>query len=89
MTIMQRDAHNMDREERHALLEQRRSAVAHQLRRLATELTDIDRQLDEIQQSEGQGTPSDMTEGVGMRGGRVTISSRPRPRHRQACPAPR
>jgi hypothetical protein len=55
----------MDREESRALLEQRRSAVAHQLRRLAIELTDIDRQLDEIQQSEGQGTPSDITEGVG------------------------
>jgi hypothetical protein len=55
----------MNREERRALLEQRRSAVAHQLRRLAIELTDIDRQLDEIQQSEGQGTPSDITEGVG------------------------
>jgi hypothetical protein len=52
MTIMQRDAHNMDREERRALLEQRRSVVAHQLRRLAIELTDIDRQLDEIEQSE-------------------------------------
>ena len=61
---MQTDAHNVGREERRALLEQRRSAVAHQLRRLAIELTDIDRQLDEIQQSEGQGTPSDITEGV-------------------------
>jgi hypothetical protein len=58
---------NTDREERRALLEQRRSAVAHQLRRLAIELTDIDRQLDEIQQSEGQGAPSDITEGVGKR----------------------
>jgi hypothetical protein len=42
---------NMDREERRALLEQRRSAVAHQLRRLAIELTDLDRQLDDIEQS--------------------------------------
>ena len=52
-------------EERSALLERRRSAVAHQLRRLAIELTDLDRQLDEIEQSESQGTPSDITEGVG------------------------
>lgn len=40
----------MDREERRALLEQRRAAVAHQLRRLAVELTDLDRQLDDIEQ---------------------------------------
>jgi len=52
--IVQIDAHNMDREQRRALLEQRRSAVAHQLRRLAIELTDIDRQLDEIEQSEAE-----------------------------------
>ena len=50
---MQTDAHNEDREERRALLEQRRAAVARQLRRLAIELTDIvDRQLHEIEQSE-------------------------------------
>ena len=42
----------MGREERRALLEQRRAAVARQWRRLALELTDIDRQLDEIEQSE-------------------------------------
>ena len=36
---MQTDAHNMGREERRALLEQRRAAVARQLRRLAIELT--------------------------------------------------
>src|ERR1700694_6144176 len=42
----------MGREERRALLEQRRAAVARQLRRLAIELTDLDRQLDEIEQSE-------------------------------------
>ncbi len=42
----------MGREERRALLEQRRAAVAHQLRRLAIELTDLDRQLDDIEQSE-------------------------------------
>jgi hypothetical protein len=42
----------MDREERRALLEQRRAVVVRQLRRLAIELTDIDRQLDEIEQSE-------------------------------------
>jgi hypothetical protein len=51
-------AHHSDRrtqhgrEERRALLEQRRAAVVRQLRRLAIELTDIDRQLDEIEQSE-------------------------------------
>ena len=49
---------NIDREGRRALLEQRRSAIAHQLRRLVIELTDLDRQLDEIEQSEGRGTPS-------------------------------
>jgi len=47
------------------MLEQRRSAVAHQLRRLAIELTDLDRQLDDIEQSGGEGTPSDTNEGVG------------------------
>lgn len=49
---MQTDAHNMGREERRALLGQRRAAVARQLRRLTIELTDLDRQLDEIEQSE-------------------------------------
>jgi hypothetical protein len=49
---MQTDAHNLGREERRALLEQRRAAVARHLRRLAIELTDLDRQLDEIEQSE-------------------------------------
>jgi hypothetical protein len=49
---------NIDREERRAPLERRRAAVAHQLRRLAIELTDLDRQLDDIEQSEGCGTPS-------------------------------
>ena len=49
---MHTDTHNIGREERRALLEQRRAAVAHQLRRLAIELTDLDRQLDEIEQSE-------------------------------------
>jgi hypothetical protein len=43
----------MGREERRALLEQRRSAVAQQLRRLVIELTELDRQLDDIEQSEG------------------------------------
>jgi hypothetical protein len=51
-TTMQTDAHNTGREERRALLEQRRAAVARQLRRLAIELTDLDRQLDEIEQPE-------------------------------------
>lgn len=55
---MQTDPHNMSREERRAHLEQRRAAVAHQLRRLAIELTDLDRQLDEMEQSEGRDTPS-------------------------------
>ena len=49
---MRTDAHNMGREERRALLEQRRAVVARQLRRLAIELTDRDRQLDEIVHSE-------------------------------------
>jgi hypothetical protein len=49
---MRTDAHNMSREERRALLEQRRAVVARQLRRLAIELTDLDRQLDEIVHSE-------------------------------------
>jgi hypothetical protein len=49
---MQTDAHNMGREERRARLEQQRAVVVRQLRRLAIELTDIDRQLDEIEQSE-------------------------------------
>ena len=48
----------MSREERRAMLAQRRAAVAHQLRRLAIELTDLDRQLDDIEQSQGRGTPS-------------------------------
>jgi hypothetical protein len=34
------------------VLEQRRAAVARQLRRLAIELNDLDRQLDDIEQSE-------------------------------------
>ena len=49
---MQTTAHNMGREERRALLEQRRAAVARQLRRLAIELTNLDSQLDDIKQSE-------------------------------------
>ena len=47
---MQTEAHKMGRDERRALLEQRRAAVARQLRRLAIELTDLDRQLDDIEQ---------------------------------------
>ena len=49
---MRTDAHKMGREERRALLEQRRTVVARQLRRLAIELTDLDRQLDETVHSE-------------------------------------
>jgi hypothetical protein len=52
-TTMQTNAPKMGREERHALLEQRRAAVARQLRRLAVELTDLDRQLEEIERSDG------------------------------------
>jgi hypothetical protein len=54
---MQAQAHNMGPEER-AMLQQRRAAIARQLRRLAIELTDLDRQLDDVEQSEGRGTPS-------------------------------
>ncbi len=49
---MHSDAPNAGREERRAQLERRRAAVVHQLRRLAIELADLDRQLDEIEQSE-------------------------------------
>ena len=51
-TTMSADVHNGAREERRAQLERRRAAVAHQLRRLTIELADLDRQLDEIEQSE-------------------------------------
>ncbi len=50
-TTMQTGAHNMGRKTA-ALLEQRRAAVVRQLRRLAIELTEIDRQLDDIEQSQ-------------------------------------
>ena len=50
---MQTETHNTGREERRAMLEQRRSAVARQVRRLMAELADLDRQLDEIEQSQG------------------------------------
>lgn len=50
---MQTDAHNnMSHDERRALLQQRRADVARQLRRLATELAELDRQLDDIEQSD-------------------------------------
>jgi hypothetical protein len=50
---MDTDAHNAGREEeRRAQLERRRAAVAHQLRRLTIELADLDRQLDELEQSD-------------------------------------
>jgi hypothetical protein len=48
---MRTDAHNLGPEERRFVLEQRRAVVARQLRRLASELTDLDRQLHEIVQS--------------------------------------
>jgi hypothetical protein len=46
------DAQSVVREQRRMLLEQRRAAVARQLRRLAFELTDLDRQLDQIKRSD-------------------------------------
>ncbi|MGZ5378475.1 MAG: hypothetical protein ACXWD8_10765 [Mycobacterium sp.] len=52
-TTMHTDVHSGPREERRAQLERRRVVVAQQLRRLAVELADLDRQLDEIEQSEG------------------------------------
>ena len=51
-TTMRTDAHNMGRDERRALLEERRAVVVRQMRCLAIELTDLDRQLDEIEQTE-------------------------------------
>jgi hypothetical protein len=51
-TTMDKDARDPDREERRAQLEKRRAAITRQLRRLATELADLDRRLDEIEQSE-------------------------------------
>jgi hypothetical protein len=48
---MEMDASSVVREERRALLEQRRVAVVRQLRRLVFELTDLDRQLDQIKRS--------------------------------------
>jgi len=49
---MRTNAHDAGREERRAQLERRRAVVAQQLRRLAIELADRDRQLDEMEQSE-------------------------------------
>jgi hypothetical protein len=49
---MEMDASSMVGEARRALLEQRRVAVVRQLRRLVFELTDLDRQLDQIKRSE-------------------------------------
>ena len=46
---MQTNAHHMGRDERRALLKQRRAAVSRQIHRLAIELMDLDRQLDEIE----------------------------------------
>jgi hypothetical protein len=48
---MEMDASNVLREERRALLEQRRVSVVRQLRRLVYELADLDRQLDQIKRS--------------------------------------
>jgi hypothetical protein len=49
---MQTEARNIDCEEPSAMLAQRRAAIAHQLRRLAIELTDLDGQLDDPEQSD-------------------------------------
>ena len=49
---MPTDVSNMGCDKRRARLEQRRAVVARELRRLAIELRDIDRQLDEIEQSQ-------------------------------------
>jgi hypothetical protein len=49
---MHTNADDAGREERRAQVERRRAVVVQQLRRLATELADLDRQLDEIEQSE-------------------------------------
>jgi hypothetical protein len=49
---MQTDTHGMDSEERRAQLAHRRAVVVRQLRRLTSELADLDRQLDEIERSE-------------------------------------
>jgi len=51
---MQIDAHNVSREERRVLLAQRRAAIANQLRLLAIELTNLDRELDDSEQSGGR-----------------------------------
>jgi hypothetical protein len=48
---MHTTAQDAGREERRAQLERRRAAVAQQLRRLTIELADLDRQLDETEQS--------------------------------------
>lgn len=50
---MQTETHDTGREERRAMLEQRRAVVARELRRLVIELTDLDRQLDEIELPDG------------------------------------
>ena len=50
---MPTDTHDAGHDEEHRVqLERRRAAVAQQLRRLALELADLDRQLDEIEQSQ-------------------------------------
>ncbi len=49
---MHTPGHDAGREERRAQIVRRRAAVAHQLRRLAIELADLDRQLDGIEQSQ-------------------------------------
>jgi len=51
-TTMHTNAPGAGREERRAQLERRRADVAQQMRRLAIELADLDRELDEIEQSE-------------------------------------
>ena len=48
---MQADAqNNTSRDEQRALLEQRRAAVARQMRRLAGELAELDKQLEDFEE---------------------------------------
>ncbi len=52
-TTLPTDTHDAGHDEEHRVqLVRRRAAVAQQLRRLALELADLDRQLDEIEQSQ-------------------------------------
>ena len=77
---MHTDPQDAGREERRARLERRRAAVAHQLRRLAIELADLDRQLDEIEQSvsaDRRTTTSVSTLGHGIASAHFMCPSKP------------